>query len=107
MKPFRARLSLLLLLAATPLSAQSAAPTPAPERPVLPWLVLGTFPSDSGDERVTRAYVPDEAGLAPSAGDVTAGRVWRSVQADSVGRLNFNAIFTDASVSEIFAGENI
>ncbi len=89
-------LSFLLFTAATPTAAQSTQ-APSPDRPVRPWLVLGTFPSDSGDARVTRAYVPDESGLAPSAGSATAGHDWRLVEADSLGRIDFNQVFAGGS----------
>ncbi|MEJ2679376.1 MAG: hypothetical protein P8174_09930, partial [Gemmatimonadota bacterium] len=55
----------------------------------------GTIPADTGEARLTRAYVPHEGGLAPSAGDSAAGHVWRTVQADSLGRIDFNQVFTE------------
>ncbi|MEJ2216221.1 MAG: glycoside hydrolase family 38 C-terminal domain-containing protein [Gemmatimonadota bacterium] len=89
-------MSLMLLLTAASVRGQTtmAGQAPSPDRPIRQWLVLGTFPADTGADRVTRPYVPDEARLAPSEGDSVAGHVWHVARADSLGRLDFNEVFT-------------
>lgn len=75
---------------------QSGAAAARPDVPIRDWLVAGVFPTDSGATRVTRAYLPDEARLAPAAGEPAGSPgAWRAVRADTLGRLDFNQLFPD------------
>ncbi len=73
--------------------------------PVRPWLVAGPFPVDTGPPRLTSSPLPTEASLLPNAGESTGApdslsataRAWRAVTADTLGRIDFNALFDGAT----------
>ncbi len=71
--------------------------SPRGSRPITSWLVAGAFPvqGDSGGARLTRAYLPDEGGLAPGGGDAAAGKTWRAFGSDSLGRVDLNLALPD------------
>jgi alpha-mannosidase len=74
--------------------------------PVASWLVLGTFPLDTGALRLDRSDVGDPALVAPAEGDVlgapgaSAERIWRRVSSDSLGRVDLYSVFPDASLDD-------
>jgi len=83
-------------LGVTPASAQQGTSSPARDRAVPAWLVLGTFPVDSGDLRLDRDYLGGEPAAAPSPGEVgPRGKSWATVAADGRGRVDFNAALPD------------
>jgi hypothetical protein len=68
----------------------------AADLPLREWLVAGTFPTDTGATRLSRAYLPGEGSLAPAAGDAAgSGGAWRLARADSLGRIDLNPLFPD------------
>jgi alpha-mannosidase len=85
----------LLALLPSFLAAQQATSSPAGDRPVPAWLVLGTFPVDSGARRLDHDYLGGEPAAAPAAGETTKSRSWRVVNAGARGRVDFNQALPD------------
>jgi len=85
----------LLALLPSFLAAQQATSSPVGDRPVPAWLVLGTFPVDSGARRLDHDYLGGEPAAAPAAGETTMSRSWRVVNADARGRVDFNQALPD------------
>ena len=82
------------VLSALTFAANANAQSTQPDRPIKEWLVAGTFPVDTGADRVTHPYLGDEAGAAAAEGQPVAGTTWLRVSADSVGRVNLLRVFT-------------
>ncbi|NJD09885.1 MAG: alpha-mannosidase [Gemmatimonadetes bacterium] len=85
----------LLPLLPSLLPAQQATSSSSGDRPSPGWLVLGTFPVDTGVARLDRDYLGGEAAAAPVTGASAAGKTWREAKADQLGRVDFNTALPD------------
>jgi alpha-mannosidase len=56
------------------------------------WLVRGPIPADTGVAGLLRDYAAGEARLLPDSGEVIAGGAFLPADADSLGRVNLNAL---------------
>ncbi len=85
-------LASFFIAAAGPGAVAAAAQTAATglDRPIPEWLVLGTWAIVDGPDRVSHAYLPDEAAVAPHPGQAVGDRSWVRAEADTdhFGRLD-------------------
>lgn len=97
--------AIALVLGALPSASRAQALDAASfcERAILPWLLAGPFPVDTGAARLDKQDVGDPATLAPTAGATVAGHAWRAVTADALGELDFATIFDQTSLDNTAA----
>lgn len=75
----------------------------AQDRLIRDWLVRGPMSADTGRAGVLRDYLEAEATVLPTPGDRVAGGPFRTVSADSTGRVNLNALDGPADWSVAYA----
>ena len=61
------------------------------------WLVRGPIHVETGPARVTRDYLGGEPAVLPDSGDVLAGGPFLPVDADSLGGIDLNRVFTSST----------
>jgi len=89
----------LLLVAAAGLAPRAQ----AQDRLIRDWLIRGPIPADQGDAGVVKDYLDNEATILPGSGDSAAGGPFRLIQADSLGRVNLNALAGPSDWSVAYA----
>jgi alpha-mannosidase len=75
----------------------------AQDRLITDWLIRGPIPADQGDAGVLKDYLGSEATVLPAAGDSAAGGPFVLVRADSLGRVNLNALAGPSDWSVAYA----
>ena len=88
--PLRRILSLIALIAA---ALAAAGALRAQDLAVRSWLVRGPIRADTGIAGLLRDYAGGEDRLQPDSGEAVAGGAFVPVAADSLGHINFNAVF--------------
>ncbi|MDE3152708.1 MAG: alpha-mannosidase, partial [Gemmatimonadota bacterium] len=73
------------------------------DRPIVPWLLIGPFPVDTGALRLDKQDVGDPATLQARAGEHAAGHVWQPVSMDGLGQLDFFKAFPTTSLDNTAA----
>ncbi len=73
------------------------------DRPLIPWILIGPFPVDTGRLRLDKPDVGDPAQLQARAGDRIAGHVWQRVSLDQLGQLDFFKNFATTSLDNMAA----
>jgi len=105
----RAWVALALSAAATaaaPSRATAQAADPGAricDRPIVPWLLIGPFPVDTGVLRLDKQDIGDPASFEARAGDRAGGHAWQRVSADALGQLDFARAFSETSLDNTAA----
>ena len=95
---------LAALGAATALRAQQpAADGRICDRPIVPWLLIGPFPVDTGALRLDKRDIGDPATLAARAGDRAGGHVWQRVSMDELGQFDYFKAFAATTLDNMAA----
>ncbi len=107
MRTFR-RSAACLALAALGAAPTALAQQPAPDgricdRPIVPWLLIGPFPTDTGALRLDKQDVGDPAALQARAGERAAGHVWQPVAMDELGQFDFFKAFPATTLDNMAA----
>jgi alpha-mannosidase len=85
------------------LTLAAAAPARAQDRVIRDWLIRGPIPAEHGEAGVLKDYLGSEATVLPAPGDSVAGGPFRPVRADSLGRVDLNALVGPADWSVAYA----
>lgn len=87
-----------LALAATLLAPSAAFAQSVCDRPIVPWLLAGPFPVDSGAVRLDATQVGDPSTVRPRMGDREGSTLWRLAEGDSLGRIDFATVFPEPAL---------
>ena len=95
----------LVALGAAPsvFAQQPAADGRICDRPIVPWLLIGPFPVDTGALRLDGQDIGDPAALMAHAGDHAGGHVWQSVAMDELGQFDFFKAFPATTLDNMAA----
>ncbi len=73
------------------------------DRPIVPWLLIGPFPVDTGALRLDKRDVGDPSTLDARAGDRAGGHVWQRVSMDELGQFDFFKAFSATTLDNTAA----
>ena len=95
----------LVALAAAPrvFAQQPAAAGRICDRPIVPWLLIGPFPVDTGALRLDKQDIGDPARFEAHAGDRAGGHAWQPVAMDELGQFDFFKAFPATTLDNMAA----
>ncbi|MHB1862942.1 MAG: glycoside hydrolase family 38 N-terminal domain-containing protein [Gemmatimonadaceae bacterium] len=73
------------------------------DRPVVPWLLIGPFPVDTGALRLDKQDIGNPATLIARAGQSAGGHVWQPVAMDELGQFDFFKAFAATTLDNVAA----
>ncbi|HVA58333.1 MAG: glycoside hydrolase family 38 C-terminal domain-containing protein [Gemmatimonadaceae bacterium] len=106
-RPFRHAAACLALAGTAAASSASAQQDDVAsricDRPLVPWLLIGPFPVDTGALRLDKQDIGNPTQLQARAGERAGGHVWQPVSADQLGQLDFFKSFAQTSLDNTAA----